>query len=76
MPLPEVKGSSHGHESLSSHAERASMVELSEQQKQAYWRYNVWLTIVLLISWFVTADVVSGLAAGWRPTGWRSSSSS
>lgn len=41
------------------------MAELSEQQRQAYWRYNVRLTIVLLIIWFVTAYIVSGLAAGW-----------
>ena len=41
------------------------MVELTEQQKQAYWRYNVRLTAVLLIIWFVTAYVISGLLAGW-----------
>ena len=41
------------------------MVELTEQQKQAYWRYNVRLTTVLLIIWFVTAYVISGLLAGW-----------
>lgn len=41
------------------------MAELSEQQRQAYWHYNIRLTIVLLIIWFVTAYVVSGLAAGW-----------
>ena len=41
------------------------MAELSEQHRQAYWHYNVRLTTVLLIIWFVTAYVVSGLAAGW-----------
>jgi putative solute:sodium symporter small subunit len=41
------------------------MVELSEQQKQAYWRYNIRLTTVLLIIWFVTAYIISGLIAGW-----------
>ena len=41
------------------------MAELSEQQRQAYWHYNVRLTVVLLIVWFVTAYIVSGLAAGW-----------
>jgi putative solute:sodium symporter small subunit len=42
-----------------------AMAELSEQQRQAYWHYNVRLTIVLLVIWFVTAYIVSGLAAGW-----------
>jgi putative solute:sodium symporter small subunit len=41
------------------------MAELSEQQRQDYWHYNVRVTVVLLIVWFVTAYVVSGLAAGW-----------
>jgi putative solute:sodium symporter small subunit len=41
------------------------MAELSEQQRQAYWHYNVRLTLVLLVIWFVTAYIVSGLAAGW-----------
>jgi putative solute:sodium symporter small subunit len=41
------------------------MAALTEQQKEAYWRYNIWLTTVLLIIWFVTAYIVSGLLAGW-----------
>jgi putative solute:sodium symporter small subunit len=41
------------------------MAELTEQQKQAYWRYNIWLTALLLIIWFVTAYIISGLLAGW-----------
>jgi putative solute:sodium symporter small subunit len=41
------------------------MAELTEQQKQAYWHYNIRLTIVLLIIWFVTAYIISGLLAGW-----------
>jgi putative solute:sodium symporter small subunit len=44
---------------------RASMAELTEQQKQAYWRYNIRLTTVLLAIWFVTTYVIAGLAAGW-----------
>jgi putative solute:sodium symporter small subunit len=52
-------------QSLLSHLGRAPMVELTEQQKQAYWRYNVRLTTVLLIIWFVTAYIISGLLAGW-----------
>jgi putative solute:sodium symporter small subunit len=41
------------------------MTELTEQQKQAYWRYNVRLTTLLLITWFVTTYIISGLLAGW-----------
>ena len=41
------------------------MIELSEQQKQTYWQYNVRLTAVLLVIWFVTAYIIGGLAAGW-----------
>jgi putative solute:sodium symporter small subunit len=41
------------------------MAELSELQKQAYWRYNMRLTAVLLIIWFVTAYIIAGLVAGW-----------
>jgi putative solute:sodium symporter small subunit len=37
------------------------MTELSEQEKQAYWRYNIRLTTVLPIIWFVTTYVISGL---------------
>jgi putative solute:sodium symporter small subunit len=48
-----------------SHPRRASMAELTGQQKQAYWRYNIRLTAVLLIIWFVTAYIISGLMAGW-----------
>jgi putative solute:sodium symporter small subunit len=41
------------------------MTELTEQQKQAYWSYNVRLTTALLIIWFVTTYIISGLLAGW-----------
>jgi putative solute:sodium symporter small subunit len=41
------------------------MVALTEQQKQAYWRYNIRLTTVLLVIWFVTTYIISGLLAGW-----------
>jgi len=41
------------------------MAELTEQQKQTYWRYNVRLTVVLLLIWFLTAYIFSGLLAGW-----------
>jgi putative solute:sodium symporter small subunit len=38
--------------------------ELTEQQKDAYWRYNVTLTTILLIIWFVVTFIVSGVLAG------------
>lgn len=41
------------------------MADLSEQQKQEYWRYNVRLTTILLIIWFVVTYIISGLMAGW-----------
>jgi putative solute:sodium symporter small subunit len=39
--------------------------ELTERQKQDYWRYNVTLTIVLLVIWFVVTFIISGLMAAW-----------
>src|SRR5688500_15282597 len=39
--------------------------ELTEQQKQDYWRYNVRLTTTLLVIWFVVTYLISGLFAGW-----------
>ena len=41
------------------------MADLSEAQKQAYWRYNVWLTTILLVVWFVVTYIISGVMAGW-----------
>lgn len=41
------------------------MAELAEHQQEVYWRYNMRLTTVLLLIWFVTAYIISGLAAGW-----------
>lgn len=40
------------------------MADLTEQQKQAYWRYNIRLTTILLVIWFVVTYLVSGLWAG------------
>ncbi len=39
--------------------------ELTEQQKQDYWRYNIRLTTTLLAIWFVVTYLISGLFAGW-----------
>lgn len=41
------------------------MPDLTEEQKEAYWRYNVRLTVILLAIWFVVAYLISGLFAGW-----------
>src|SRR5262245_8872561 len=65
MPLPEGTGSYHEIPLSFSQRRRTSMIELTESQKQAYWQYNIQLTTVLLIIWFVTAYIVSGLFAGW-----------
>ena len=39
--------------------------DLTEAQKEAYWRYNVKLTATLLVIWFVVTYLISGLWAGW-----------
>ena len=39
--------------------------ELTEQQKQEYWRYNVKITTILLAIWFVVTFLISGIWAGW-----------
>ena len=39
--------------------------ELTQAQKDAYWRYNVTLTTVLLVIWFVVTFIISGVMAGW-----------
>ena len=41
------------------------MADLTERQKQQYWRYNVKLTTILLVIWFVVTYVISGVMAGW-----------
>lgn len=41
------------------------MADLTEAQKQAYWRYNIRLTTILLLIWFVVTYIISGLMAGW-----------
>ena len=39
--------------------------ELTQAQKDAYWRYNVTLTTILLVIWFVVTYIISGVMAGW-----------
>lgn len=41
------------------------MADLTERQKQEYWRYNITLTTILLVIWFVVTYIISGLMAGW-----------
>ena len=41
------------------------MADLTEAQQQTYWRYNVTLTTILLLIWFITTYIISGLLAGW-----------
>ncbi len=41
------------------------MAELTQQQKDEYWRYNVRLTTILLVIWFVVTYIISGVLAGW-----------
>jgi len=46
-------------------ARHAPTGELTEQQKADYWSYNVKLTTILLVIWFVVTFVISGYFAGW-----------
>jgi len=41
------------------------MADLTEKQKADYWSYNVRLTTILLVIWFVVTYIISGLMAGW-----------
>lgn len=40
------------------------MAQLTPEQRESYWRYNVRLTIVLLVIWAVVTYVLGGLLAG------------
>ena len=39
------------------------MADLTEEQKKAYWHYNIRLTTILLVIWFVVTYLISGLWA-------------
>jgi putative solute:sodium symporter small subunit len=41
------------------------MADLSERDKEEYWRYNIRLTTILLVIWFVVTYVIAGVGAGW-----------
>jgi putative solute:sodium symporter small subunit len=38
--------------------------ELTPAKREAYWRYNVRLTTILLVIWFVVTYLISGIWAG------------
>lgn len=37
---------------------------LTPEQRESYWRYNIRLTITLLVIWFVVAYLLGGVLAG------------
>lgn len=39
------------------------MADLTQQQKDAYWSYNLKLTITLLVIWFVVTYLLGGVFA-------------
>ena len=41
------------------------MADLTERQKEEYWSYNIRLTTILLVIWFVVTYIISGLMASW-----------
>jgi putative solute:sodium symporter small subunit len=41
------------------------MADLTDRQKDEYWRYNLRLTTILLVIWFVVTYIISGVMAGW-----------
>lgn len=41
------------------------MAQLTQEQRDAYWKFNIRLTLTLLVIWFVVAYILGGLAAGW-----------
>jgi putative solute:sodium symporter small subunit len=41
------------------------MADLTDRQKDDYWRYNLRLTTILLVIWFVVTYIISGVMAGW-----------
>jgi putative solute:sodium symporter small subunit len=40
------------------------MANLTQEQKESYWRYNVKLTATLLAIWFVVTYLLGGIFAG------------
>jgi putative solute:sodium symporter small subunit len=40
------------------------MAQLTPEQRESYWKYNIRLTTILLVIWFVVAYLLGGLFAG------------
>jgi putative solute:sodium symporter small subunit len=40
------------------------MANLTHEQRESYWRYNVKLTTILLVIWFVVTYLLGGIFAG------------
>ena len=40
------------------------MSQLTQEQREAYWKYNVRLTTILLVIWFVVTYLFGGIWAG------------
>jgi putative solute:sodium symporter small subunit len=40
------------------------MAQLTPEQRESYWRYNVRLTTILLVIWFVVTYILGGVLAG------------
>lgn len=40
------------------------MSDLTAEQKESYWKYNIRLTTILLVIWFVVTYLFGGLWAG------------
>jgi putative solute:sodium symporter small subunit len=40
------------------------MAQLTHEQRESYWRYNIRLTVTLLVIWFVVTYLLGGLLAG------------
>jgi putative solute:sodium symporter small subunit len=40
------------------------MSQLTQEQRESYWRYNIKLTTILLVIWFVVTYILGGLLAG------------
>ena len=40
------------------------MAQLTPEQRESYWKYNIRLTVTLMVIWFVTAYLLGGYFAG------------
>jgi putative solute:sodium symporter small subunit len=40
------------------------MAQLTPEQRESYWKYNIRLTTILLVIWFVVAYLLGGFFAG------------